>query len=152
MPLPFQSRLPSGLQCQLMAMPYFSPILSSRYLARPYLIAGFFGAFGEDLELPLTGGDFRVDAFDIKACIQAGIEVFFYHIAPIGVTGTNGAIIRTLRAWKAAFGEADWFFRFGIPQKVFLFEAEPEVVVVIIDERAAVAGVGGPIGAQYFAH
>src|ERR1700721_485254 len=78
----------------------------------PDLVAGFFGAFGEDLELPLAGGHFRVDPFYVEAGIQTGIEVFFHDGTAVGVTGADRTIIRTLRPRVAAFGKAEGFVCF----------------------------------------
>ena len=116
------------------------------------LVAGFFGAFGEDLEFPLTGSYFCIDPFDVETGVEAGVEVFYDDVPAIGVAGADGAIIGALWSWVAAFGEAQGLFRFRVPEEIFLFEAKPEIVVVVFDERAAVAGMGCTIGVEHFAH
>ncbi len=43
----------------------------------PDVIGGLRGAFGEDLELPLALGDFRVDAFVIDAGGKTEFQMLF---------------------------------------------------------------------------
>src|SRR5687768_14631216 len=86
---------------QWLAMPVdgnvvFLPHSFKQVAGNPDLVAGFFGAFGKNLELPLAGGHFGIDAFNIKAGIQTGIQVLFYHLASKSIAGTYRTIIRSL--------------------------------------------------------
>ena len=59
----------------------------------PDLVAGFFSAFGEDLEFPLSGGYFRIDAFDIQAGVDAQIDDLIDRLQPIGeALGAEAAV------------------------------------------------------------
>jgi len=48
------------------------------------------------------------------------------------VLSANGAVIRTLWPGISASREPEWLVGFGAPKKIFLLEAKPEVVVIII--------------------
>ena len=118
----------------------------------PDFVTGAFSAFGEDLKFPLSGGDFGIDAFDIETSGEAEVEVFFDDFATEGIFGADGAVVGTLWGRVATDGEAKRQVGFAIPEEVFLFEAEPEVGVVIIDGCAAVGFVDGSIRVEDFAH
>ncbi len=118
----------------------------------PDLVAGFLGTLGKDLELPLTHHHFGVDAFDVQAGLQAQFQVFFDDFTSDSTTATDAAVVRALRAGITFGGEAQRLVRFRIPQRVFLFETEPEIVVVVVDRAAAVGAVRGSVGVQDFAH
>jgi hypothetical protein len=50
------------------------------------------------------------------------------------------------------FGKAKGLVGSRIPKEVFLFETEPEVIVVVFDSSPTVGRVGGTIRTQNFAH
>ena len=71
----------------------------------PNLVAGFFCTLGENLEFPLAGGDFCVDAFDIQTCFKTQVEVLFNTVTTVGVSRTNGTVVWALRSRVAVRGE-----------------------------------------------
>src|SRR5450432_1600126 len=81
----------------------------------PNLVTGLLGAFGEDLEFPLASSYFGIDAFHVQAGFQTGVEMFFHHIASVGVEGADGTIIGSLRSWKATFGKTEGFVGRRVP-------------------------------------
>ncbi len=107
----------------------------------PNLVAGFLGTLGEDLEFPLAHHHFGVDAFDVQAGFQAQFQMLFDDFAANRFAVTDAAVVRALRTGISFGGEADRLVGFGIPDRVLLLEAEPEIVVVVVDRRATVAPV-----------
>ena len=47
----------------------------------PNLVTGRLCAFSKNLELPLSGCYFSINAFNIKACFKARIKVLFNNIS-----------------------------------------------------------------------
>ena len=68
------------------------------------------------------------------------------------VRGSYGAVIRTLRSRKAACRESKREVSVRIPQEVLLLEAEPEIVVVILNSCPAILFVRGAVCVQHFGH
>ncbi len=118
----------------------------------PSLVASGPRALRETLELPLPRGHFGVDAFDVEARFEAEVEMLLDDLASKGVRGSHGAVIRALRSGKATCRESKREISVRIPQEVLLLEAEPEIVVVILDRRPGVRFVRGPVGVQHFGH
>ena len=104
----------------------------------PYLIASFLCALGKDLEFPLASCDFSIDAFNIEAGCKALFEMLFNHVAAKRIACTHGAIVLTLWIWVAIGWETKGLVGIRIVEEVFLLEAEPEIVVVVINQRTAV--------------
>src|ERR1019366_5588436 len=92
----------------------------------PGVIGGFGGAFGEDLEFPLTFGDFRVDAFMIDTGRKTQVPVFFDDLAgqAAHVLVADTAVVGALGSTGVAvFREAE---RTPILiEKVFLLQTNP---------------------------
>ena len=61
-----------------------------------------------DLKLPLSGHDFSVDARNLDTSVQASFVVGLDDVSTVDLGGTNTAIIRTLRGWKASARPAVW--------------------------------------------
>ena len=103
----------------------------------PSLLHGRFGVIctltlnsltGADLELPLRGHDFRVDARDFDACIEASLVVSFHDIAAVDLVGADTAVIRSLRSretvLRPAIGPAVW-----AEEGILLLQTEPGLVL-----------------------
>ncbi len=65
---------------------------------------------------------------------------------------SDRAVVRALRSGEAFCGESEGTVGFRVPQGVFLFETEPEILVVVVDGRTPVGSVRGSIGVQDFTH
>lgn len=120
--------------------------------SNPDLVTSGAGSLGEDLEFPLPHHHFGVDPFDVDPGLQAEFEVIFDDFATDSLTGTNRAVVRTLGGRVAFRREADRAIGFGVPNCVFLFEAEPEILVFVLNGRPTVGAVGRTIGVEDFAH
>ena len=118
----------------------------------PGLVAGASGAPGEYLEFPLPRGNLGVDAFDVDSGVKAGIQVLVDALPPERVAGTHGAVVRALRSGVAAGRETGRQVGAGIPEEVLLFEAEPEVLVVVFDGRATVGLVWRTVRVHHLGH
>jgi len=78
--------------------------------------------------------------------------VFFNTVPTKGVTCANRAVVRALWCGETAGREARRQLSVDIPQKVLLLEAEPEIVVVIVNGGASVGRMRRAIGVQNFTH
>ena len=78
--------------------------------------------------------------------------MFIDDVAADGVGGADGGVVWTLRAGETAFREADRQVGFVVPEDVFLLEAKPKVVVIVVDGGAAVGFVRGAVCIEDFAH
>lgn len=67
----------------------------------PELVAHLDADAGADLELPLGGHDFGVGSRDLNAGVQAGAVVRFDNVAHDNLSGTDTAVVRTLRGGVA---------------------------------------------------
>ena len=118
----------------------------------PYLIAGFLCTLGKDLEFPLTSCDFSVDTFNIEAGCKALLEMLFNHVAAKRIACTDGAVVLTLWIWVAIGWEAKRLVGIRIVEEIFLLEAEPEIVVIVVDQCTAVGRMGISMGIKNIAH
>src|SRR5690606_19884617 len=98
----------------------------------PNLVAGELVVFGKNLKLPLAHHHLGVDALDVQASRQAQLEMLFNDRAPDRFAMPYAAVVRALRTGEAFDREAHWLLRVGIPDRVFLFEAEPEIIVLVV--------------------
>ena len=105
---------------------------------QPDFIACAPGAFGENLEFPLTCGHFGVDAFYVQASLKTHIEVFFDNLATVGVIATNGAVVWSLWCRETFLGKTQRLVGIDIHQEVFLLKAKPEVIIVFFNSGTAV--------------
>src|SRR5438093_2332192 len=78
--------------------------------------------------------------------------MFFYHCTAKCVTGTNRTIVRALWPGETAFREAQRLFCFRIPEEILLLEAEPEIIIIIINQRSSIAFMGSAVRIQHLAH
>lgn len=117
----------------------------------PDIVGGFLGALGEDLEFPLTFGDFGIDAFVIDACIEAEVEVkvgdFASHASDVFEADT--AVVFTLGVWVTAFGETERYT--VLHEEILLLESEPGIGI-ICDGSAGVGRVGSAIRKHHLTH
>ena len=74
------------------------------------------------------------------------MQVLVDQFAAIGILRTDGGVIGALRGGKTLFGETQWAPRIWVDNGVFLLKAEPEIVVVVVNGRPAVAGVCAAVG------
>ena len=145
-------RVAQGLRMPIDGQAVFLGGALEQVAGHPGLVTGALGPLGENLEFPLAGGHLGVDALDIDARLEAGIEMLLDDFAPVGVAATHRAIVRALGSRKAVLGESRRAIRLGHPQEILLLEAEPEIVVVILDRGAAVGLMGRAIGVQHLGH
>src|SRR5688572_19678311 len=99
----------------------------------PHLVSGSFSPFREYLKLPLTGSNFGIYTLDIDTSFQAEVKMRLNDFTTESVFSANRAVVRTLWPGISASREAEWLVGLRAPKKIFLLEAEPEVVVVIIN-------------------
>ena len=120
----------------------------------PRLVAGAGCALGEHLELPLACGDLAVDALDIDAGLKAGVESApRCMLRPKALARAHRAVVRHLAAPDSRqTGKPGGRLVLGVPQEVLLLEAEPEIVVVVLDGGAAVRLVRRAVGVQHLGH
>ena len=64
---------------------------------KPDFVPCAFCAFREDLEFPLTSGDFGIDAFDIDAGLDTQVQMLFDQFTTEGVFRANRTIVRLAR-------------------------------------------------------
>ena len=96
----------------------------------PHLVGSALGAFTENLELPLTLGDFGVDAFEVNAGIETNIDVLLDDLTrdATDVLVTHTGVVGTLRGRIAVLREAQ---RNSVLEKeILLLEAEPRSGVI----------------------
>ena len=80
------------------------------------------------------------------------MQVLVDQFAAIGILRTDGGVIGALRGGKTLFGKTQRAPRIWVDNGVFLLKAEPEIVVVVVNGRPAVAGVCAAVGAEDFGH
>ena len=92
--------------------------------SNPGFVAGTCCTFGEDLELPLTRGNFGIDTFDVDAGIKANVKVFVDKVTTISVASSNRAVVWTLSTlWEFFVGwEAEWLVDVVAVLEVLLVE------------------------------
>ena len=78
--------------------------------------------------------------------------MLFDAVTAVGVTGTDGTVVGALWRWETARRKAGRQLCIDIPQEVLLLETKPEIVVVIIDGRAAIGRMWRTIGIEHFTH
>src|SRR4029453_11097045 len=117
----------------------------------PELVGGALGALTEDLELPLSLRDLRVDALDRDPGLDAEVDVLVDNLPRdvAHVLEADAGVVLALRRGKAFLREPE---RRAVPvEEVLLLEAEPRVRVVR-DRGAAVRRMRRPVGQQHLAH
>ena len=76
-----------------------------------------------------------------------------FHAGPtMRFLSTDRAVVRTLRSRIAAGRETRGIVVLCAPQEVFLLEAKPKIIVVVVDPCAAVACVGSAISVEDLRH
>ena len=118
----------------------------------PGLVASTLGALGKHLKLPLTNHHFSIDSFDIDAGLKAHVEMFVDDRAANGLAGADRAIVWALRSRETSSREADRQVDLRIPDGVFLLEPEPEVIIVVINQRTTVRLVRRAVMVEHFGH
>ena len=93
-----------------------------------HVVADFGDADWSDLELPLTGHHFGVRSGDLDAGVEAGLCVLLDNVTADNATGTNAAVVRTLRGGEAAAGREPEWAAIETQHRVLLLEPEPHVV------------------------
>ena len=78
--------------------------------------------------------------------------MFFDKGSPVGILSTDRAVVESLGTWIAANRETKWKVSVSIHDEVFLFKAEPEIFVVVVNCCAGVARMWGAVSVHYFAH
>ena len=121
---------------QRLGMPFDGiPILLPNPLQQitgyPDLVASPLGSLGEDLKLPLAGGHFSIDTFNVQAGFEAGIEMLFHAGPTVGIFCSDRAVIGSLRGRISARGKPGRVVVLCAPEKILLFEAEPEILVIV---------------------
>src|SRR5215212_640238 len=117
----------------------------------PKLVGGALGSPAEDLELPLSLRDLRVDPLDRDAGPDAEVDVLVDDLPRdvADVLVADAGVVLALRCGKALLRKAE---RGAVlVEKVLLLEAEPRVGVVW-NRRAAVRRMRRPVGQQHLAH
>ena len=78
--------------------------------------------------------------------------MLFHNLATHCFALPDAAVVRPLRTRVTLSGKTDWLVEFRIPNRVFLLEAEPEIIVVVGNRRATVGLVWIALAVEYFAH
>ena len=78
--------------------------------------------------------------------------MLFYAVTPVCVACTDGAIVGALWRWEAAGRKARRQLCVYIPQKIFLLETKPEIVVIIVDGGATIGWVWRAIRVENLTH
>ena len=73
----------------------------------PQLVGDLRGGHRADLELPLAGHDLGVDAGEVEAGGEAGVQVGLDDVAAVDLVGADAAVVAALRGREAADGEAE---------------------------------------------
>ena len=141
-----------GLRMPLNGDPIVFRDALQQIASHPSFVTGTLGALGEDLEFPLAGGHFGIDALDVDARFEAGVEMLLDDFPSVSVVATDRAVIRALGSGETGLGKARRAIRFRIPQEILLLEAEPKIIVVVFDGGAAVGLMRRAIGVQDLSH
>ena len=78
--------------------------------------------------------------------------MLFYTVAAKSISSAYGAVIRALSCWESTVWEAGRQVSVWIPQEIFLFKAEPKIIVVVVDGGASVGNVWRTVCVKYFGH
>ena len=78
--------------------------------------------------------------------------MLFDTVAAVGVSRTDGTVVRALWSRITVRGETWRQLRIHIPQKVFLFETKPDIVVVIVNRGAPVRRMRRAVRVHHLAH
>ena len=122
----------------------------------PELVGDVERAQRADLELPLAGHHFGVDAGDAEAGVEARVEVRFDDVTAVHLVGADTAVVEALRRGEAAaFGEA--VRPAVLEERVLLLDAEQRLVARVLlgdrrEQRARVRRVRRHVGQQHLAH
>ena len=120
---------------------------------QPDLVSSGLSTLGKDLVLPRSEHDFSVDTFNVQTGLNACIGVFFHDISSGNVLGSDAAVVGSLRSGVVGFSwPSDWVSGSVVDEHVFLLVAEPEILIIVVDQSPGVRLVGGFVGVQYLAH
>ena len=118
----------------------------------PHFVAGSGCALGENLVLPLAHHHLSVDALDVDAGIETDLQMFVDDLSADCVGSTDGSIEWALRPGETVLREAEREIGVRVPQDIFLLEAEPEIIIVVVNGGATVGFMRGAVGVENFAH
>ena len=139
-PAPFQSPL-TGLGSRVAATSIVLGDAVEQPAGHPQLVGDLRRADGADLELPLAGHDLGVDARDVEAGGEAGVEVGLDDVTAEHLVGADAAVVAALRGGEAALREPVGAAL--LEEVVLLLDAEDRLLVLVLvgDRDAGGAGV-----------
>ena len=114
------------------------------------IVAGPPCALAETLEFPLPEHHLGIDAGDPHTCGQADIPVLVDDVSAGDVVAAHGAVVGALGLGVSALGEAERTV-VGGHQDVLLFESEPELLGVVVEQGPGVGGVDRFVGGKHLA-
>ena len=91
-----------------------------------------FGALAEYLVFGLPQHHLEVYAGYVEPRVKAQVEVLLYYVPAFDVSGTHRAVVHALRCRETVVRETGGPPRIRVDQRVLLFEAEPEFLVVLV--------------------
>ena len=100
----------------------------------PQLVGDLRRGHGADLELPLAGHDLGVDAGEVEAGLQAGVEVGLDDVTAVDLVGADAAVVAALGGREAAEGEA--VGATVLEERVLLLDAEDRLLVGVLGRHA----------------
>ena len=78
--------------------------------------------------------------------------MLFDAVTAVGIERSYRTVVGALGSRKATSGEARRFIGLDVPEKIFLFETKPEIIIVLIDRSTTIRLVRRAISVQNFCH
>ena len=137
-------------------MPKSSAIAVEEPARHPELVGDLERRQRADLELPLAGHHFGVDAGDAETGFEARVEVRFDDVAAVHLVGADAAVVEALRRREAA-AVREAVRTAVLEERVLLLDAEQRLVARVLlrdrrEQRARVRRVRRHVGEQHLAH
>jgi hypothetical protein len=120
----------------------------------PEMITHLDSLTGTNLELPLRGHDFSVDSANLDSAVHACLVVCLDDISCVDFAGSDTAVVWALGTGESTLRPSVGSIE-GIEERVFLFEAEPRIMLLELLHQFVAFGtvvefVGGAVGVEAF--